>query len=81
MIYFLFLKYVFSVLADVAQWIECQPTNWKAAGSIRRQSTCLGCRPGPQLGCAKGNQSMYLSHADVSLPLFLSPSLPLSKNK
>ena len=40
----------------------------------------------PRLGlvaggaCARGNQSMFLSHIGVFLPLFL-PSFPLSKNK
>ena len=36
-------------------------------------------QPGPQLGCVKGNWSMFLWHIEVSLPLSL-PS-PLSKNK
>ena len=36
------------VLAAVAQWIECWPVNQRVAGSIPRQVTCLGCRPGPQ---------------------------------
>ena len=35
-------------LAGVAQWIECQPANQRAAGSIPSQGTCLGCGPGPQ---------------------------------
>ena len=36
--------------AGVAQWIECQPENQRAAGLIPSQGTCLGCGPGPQLG-------------------------------
>ena len=36
--------------AGVAQWIECQPVNQEVTGSIPSQGTCLGCRPGPQLG-------------------------------
>ena len=43
------------------------------AGSIPSQGTSLGCRLGPQLGRARGNQSMDLLHIDVSLPLFLPP--------
>ena len=42
-------------LAGVAQWIEYQPVNPKVTSSIPSQGTCLGCRPGPQLGCARGN--------------------------
>ena len=34
----------------------------------------------PSWGCARGNQSMFLSHIDVSLPFFLPP-FPLSRNK
>ena len=37
-----------TALAGVAQWIECQPANQRAAGSIPSQGTCLGCGPGPQ---------------------------------
>ena len=37
-------------LAGVAQWIKCWPVNQRVAGSILRQGTCLGCRPGPQVG-------------------------------
>ena len=49
-------------LAGVAQWTEHWPANQKFTGSIPSQHTCLGCR-----------RSMYCSHIDVSLPLFLSP--------
>ena len=52
-------------------WIECQPANQRAAGSIPSQGTCLGCGPGPQLGVHERQP-----HIDVSLSL--SPSLPLS---
>ena len=34
-------------LAGVAQRIECWPMNQRVTGSIPRQGTCLGCRPGP----------------------------------
>ena len=39
-----------SVLAGVAQWIDCWPVNRKVTGSIPRQGTSLGCGPGPHLG-------------------------------
>ena len=39
-----------SVLAGVAQWIECQSGKQGVAGLITSQGTCLGCRPGPHLG-------------------------------
>ena len=65
-------KMLETALASVAQWVECGPENQKVISLILSQGTCLGCGPG-------GNQPMYLSHIDVSLPVFL-PSL-LSKNK
>ena len=43
-----FFKYLHIVaLAGVAQWIEHQPSNPSFAGSIPKQATCLGCKPGP----------------------------------
>ena len=68
-----------SVLAGVAQWIKCWPANQKVIGSIPGQGTCLGCGPVLHLGHARGNQSMYLLHIDVSLSLSSSPSSYLSK--
>ena len=61
-------------LAGVAQWIEHQPVNQRIAGLIPSQGTCLGSRPGPQLGVCKRQ-----AHIDVSRPLLLPP-FP-SKNK
>ena len=55
-------------LAGVAQWIECWPVNQRAGSLIPSQGTCLGCRPGPQLGVRKRQP-----HTDVSLPLLLPP--------
>ena len=55
-------------LPGVAQWVECGTVNKKVTGSIPSQSTCLGCRPGPQCGVHERQL-----HSDVSLPLFLSP--------
>ena len=40
-------------LASMAQWIECWPENKKVTSLIPSQGTCLGCRPGPQLGACK----------------------------
>ena len=62
-------------LAGVAQWIECQPVNRKVTASIPSQGTCLGCRPGPQLGECKRQW------IGVSLPFFLSLPLSLKVNK
>ena len=57
-------------LAGVAQWLECWPAGQGVAGLIPSQGTCLGCRPGPQLGAFERQP------IDASLPL--SPSFPLS---
>ena len=57
-------------LAGVAQWIECQLVNQRVVDCIPSQGTCLGCRPCPSKGRARGNHTlMFLS---------LSPSLLLS---
>ena len=55
-------------LDGVAQWIECQPENQRVNSSIPRQGTCLGFKPGPQLGVCERQ-----AHTDVSLLLFLCP--------
>ena len=65
-------------LAGVAQWIEHQPANQRVASLIPSQGTCLGCglcalTPSGRLLKAEGNRWMFLSHIDVSLPLFLPP--------
>ena len=57
----------------MAQWIECQPSNWKVASSIPSQGTCLGCGPGPQLGAW---ERQWVSLAHWCLSPALSPSLP-----
>ena len=59
----------------MAQWTEQQPAKQRVAGLIPSQVTCLGFRPGPQLGARK-----IQPHIDVSLLLFLPPS-QLSTNK
>ena len=50
--------------------------NWKVAGLIPGQGTCLGCRPGLWLA-----PLMFFLHIDVSLPLFLFLFSPLFTNK
>ena len=37
-------------LTGVAQLVGRLPESEKVTGSIPGQGTCLGCRPGPQLG-------------------------------
>ena len=63
------------------QWVGHRPEKQKVMGSIHSQGTCLSCRPGPQLGAWRGNRSMFLSHINVSLPLFLPPFPSLKINK
>ena len=48
-------------LAGVAPWVEHQPANQKVTGLIPGQGTCLGCRPGPQLGVCERSPSLHLS--------------------
>ena len=38
----------YMALTGVAQCFEHQTVKQRVAGSIPSQSTCLGCRPGPQ---------------------------------
>ena len=66
----------------MAQWFEHQPANQKVTSLIPSQGICLGFGRGSQLGECN-SQSIFLSHIDVSLPLFVSFSCPspLSKNK
>ena len=50
-------------LAGMAQWIQCHPANQRVAGPIPSQGTCLGCRPGPQLGvCERQRIDVPLTH-------------------
>ena len=64
----------YSTQAELAQRIKHQPANQRVTGLIPSQDTCLGCRPGPQLGAPVRQPCI-----DVSLPL--SPSLSLYENK
>ena len=52
---------------DVVQWVGHHPANCKVPGSIPGQGTCLGCRPGSQLGTCERQP------IDVSLPIFFPP--------
>ena len=66
-------------LAGVAQSVGLCSTTQKVVGLIPGHGTGLGCGFSPQLGAhARGNQLMFFSRIDVSLPFFVSPSLPLS---
>ena len=69
---FVFKDFIYA-LVGVTQWIECWPVNQRVTGLVPSQGTCLGCRPGPQLGAHKRQP-----HIDVS-PLFLPPFPSLSK--
>ena len=66
-------------LAGVAQWVGHWPASQKVASSIPSQRTCLGCRPGPQLGvCERRLIDVSLTHqcfSHTSMFLFLSFSL------
>ena len=66
-------KNIYTSLASVAQWIECQPANQRVTGWIPNQGTYLGCRPGPQQGVLKRQP-----HIDASLPLFLPLCLKIN---
>ena len=71
-------KKISLTLAGVAQWTECRPANQKVTGLIPSQGTCLGCRPGLQLGADKRQLiNVSLTHQCFSLSL---PPL-MSKNK
>ena len=66
-----------SALGGVPQWIECQPANQKVTSLIPNQGTCLGFRPGPQLGACE-RQLIYVSLAHQCFSPCLSPSLSLT---
>ena len=64
-------------LTGVAQLAEHCPGKQNVISSISSQGTCLGCGTGPLLGPVRDNRLMFLSHIDVSLPLFLPLFPPL----
>ena len=69
------------MLAGVAQWIEPRPVNQRVAGSISGRGTCVVVGQVPSWGHERGNQLMFLSPIDVSLPFFLPPCLSLKTKK
>ena len=62
-------------LAGVAQLVECHPANQKIASLVPGQGLRLDCRSGPsRLGhVRRATQLMFLSHINISPPLFLPP--------
>ena len=66
-------------LAGMAQWTECWSENQRVAGSIPSQGTCLGCRPGPQLGVCERQPIDVSLH--FSLPSLLSVHQDWQSNK
>ena len=59
--------------------LACEPKGSILIGLILSQGMCLGCQPGPRLGEWEEQLIIYVSHIDVSLPVFLFS--PLSKDK
>ena len=57
-------------MAGVAQWIELRPANVKAASSIPTRA--YACFEG-EGDVGETMDAIYLSHLDISLPLFLPP--------
>ena len=68
-------------LAGVTQWIEHWPANRKVTGSLLHQGTCLGYRPGLQLGVCKRQLIDDVSLTHRCFSALLSPSFPLSKKQ
>ena len=67
-------------LAGVPKLVGVSLMDWKAMGLIPGQGTYPGCGLNPRLGHVwEGNQSMFLSHIDISLSF--SPALPPSLTK
>ena len=74
-------KNIFLALAGVAQCIEYWLLDQKVTGSTPSQGTCLGCRPGPQLGACERQLIDVSSPISMFLSLSFSLPSPLSKNK
>ena len=62
-------------LAGVAQWIECQPENQRAACLVPSHGTCRVSGQVPSRGRPRGNRTLMFLSLSFSLPF------PLSKNK
>ena len=57
----------------VAQFVDCHPAKQKVTGSIPGRAHAWD-EGQSQVGvCASGNRSTFVSHVDVSFPLFLPP--------
>ena len=74
------MKIYARALTGVAQLVGRRPARRRVASLMTSgRGTCLGCRFGPDWGCARGNGCKFLSHIDVSLPFFLPPFPSLEK--
>ena len=62
-----------TAMTGAAQWAGCHPTDQKVTGFIPGQGTCQGFSQVPGWGHGRGNLLVFLSHINVSLPLFLHP--------
>ena len=62
---------MWAALTSVVQLVGCCPAKPNVTGLIPGQGTCLAVGSVPSLGGTRGNQLMFLSHTDASLPLFL----------
>ena len=71
----------FLALTYVAQLVGYIPAKGTVTGLIPSQSPYLGCRFGSYRAHPRGNKSMFVSHIDVSIPLFIPPFPPLKVNK
>ena len=63
-------------LASVAELVGHHSVKQRVAGSIPSQGTCVVGLV-PLWGGYESNQLMFLSHINISLPLFLHPILSL----
>ena len=79
----IFYKNISLALTSVAQLVGPHPANWKVAGLIPSQGTCLGCRPGPQLGHVQkvGDRCFSITLLFLSLLLSLKINLKNLKKK
>ena len=60
-------------LASVVQMVGASSINQRIKGSIPSEGTWLGCGSKLVRARGRGNQSLFLSHSSVSLPLSPSP--------
>ena len=75
----LLTKFIFPSWLMWLSGLECCPINQKFAGSIYQSGDVPRLQVWSLVGaCTRGNQWMFLSHIDISLPLPLSLPSPLS---